>query len=258
MYWLRRLLVIGSALALVVAVGSLLTRGSDGSGGDGSAVQVSADRSSDSSPATTDKPKKSKPKKKKDKPTKAPLAQPSGPCAPSDIVVLPVVKDAVAGSPVTLRLRLSTRFSPACTWTVSADTLALKVTSGRDAIWSSQQCPRAVPTKEVVLRTAKPAWVSVSWSARRSTDECGGGLWALQGWYHLTAAPLAGEPQDVQFKLSTPQAPVITQSPSPSATKGKGTKGEGKKGGKKSGSGGESSPTDQPTGSPSGAVEPNG
>ena len=48
----------------------------------------------------------------------------------------------------------------ACTWRVSHDSLAVKITSGKDEIWSSRECPRAIPR-------------STSWSARRSAERRG-------------------------------------------------------------------------------------
>ena len=82
------------------------------------------------------------------------LAVPTGPCASSDVVVAPTLTEATAGSEILITLELSTRVAEACTWTVSPETLTMKITSGPDDIWSSRQCPTAIPTREVVVRRA--------------------------------------------------------------------------------------------------------
>ncbi len=250
-YWTRRLLIIGSALALVVGIGSLLNRSSNGTSANDTASRASSETSDSVTPGG-ESSSKSKPPKKTRKPKKTPLAQPDGPCRADDIEVTPVVKDAVAGGPVRVRLKLQTKVTPACSWQVSAETLTFKITSGADDIWSSRECPGAVRTRDVVLRQAKRVWMAVTWSAKRSDEGCSRLTeWALPGWYHLSVAALAGEPEEIQFELKRPEPEVITQSPEPNPPKDK-DKGKGN-----SGSGGQA-PSDQPTGSPSGAVEPNG
>ncbi len=254
-YWIRRMLLIGTALALTVGLGMTLTRLSDGSSGPGGAAVQAAAQSSAAPTAAdsqaSEKKKKSTKKKRKKKPAET-LPQPSGPCLASDVDATPVVKDAVAGGPVSVRFRIVTRLSLACTWQASSESLTMKITSGEDLIWSSQQCPRAIPTKDLVLRRSKASWLTMKWSAKRSDEDCGRATeWALPGWYHISVAPLGGEPEDVQFKLSLPEAEVITASPSPEQ------KQEGKKDSSKNG-GKNASPGVKPSASPSGAVEPNG
>src|SRR4029453_18633110 len=108
-------------------------------------------------------------KKKRSKPV---LAAPTGSCADADIAVTPTVPKAVAGRDVLLVLELRTIQAEACTWEVSPETLTLKITSGNDDIWASRQCPRAVPTRSVVVRSAVTTSVGVTWNGRRSDAEC--------------------------------------------------------------------------------------
>lgn len=219
-YWTRRLMVFGTAFLLVLGLARILTGGSDASSSEQPrAEQVAATPkatgASAPAPTATETRKQKKPKKKKTE--KAPvLAHPEGPCADSDVAVTPTVDQAVAGRTVFMVLELRTVTSAACTWRVSPDTLTLKVTSGRDQIWSSQQCPRAVPTKSVVIRSAVSTKVGIRWSGRRSDDGCTRLTeWALPGWYHVAAAALAGEPSDLQFELGRPTREVITRTPEP-------------------------------------------
>jgi hypothetical protein len=231
-YWTRRLLVIGTALALVVGIARLLTPSSDGRAPD-EAQQVAAQASASGTAAATGDgtKKKRKHKKKKDKtptpaaPTPPVLAVPTGPCTSSDVVVTPTLTEATAGAEVLVTLELTTRVAEACTWTVSPETLTMKITSGPDDIWSSRQCPAAIPTREVVVRRAVGSKLGVRWSGRRSDDDCSALTeWARPGYYHVVAAALAGEPSDLQVELVKPPRPVVTVTITPSPTPGGGQK----------------------------------
>ena len=144
------------------------------------------------------------------------LPEPQGSCLEQDVVVRPEVASAVAGRPVTVTLRLRTRMAEACTWELSPKTFTWKITSGPDEIWTSRECPRAVPTRELVVRRDTETTTDLVWGGRRSDTECSRLTeWALPGWYHATVAPLAGEPKDTQFELGTPTPATVTASPEP-------------------------------------------
>jgi len=215
-YWRRRLLVLGLGLALVLVVSNVFG-GDDGGQASGGnvATQVSGDPNGSapqgdetSEPA---KPKKPRKTKKPTTPQEPVLAQPDGPCADSDVVVTPSVEKAVAGRDVALTLELRTATAEACTWRVSANHVTMKITSGVDEIWTSRQCPRAVPVQDVVVRRAVTTFVDVVWNARRSDDGCPVQTdWALSGTYHVKAAALGGEPAEARFELERPSPEVIT------------------------------------------------
>src|SRR5690606_35944117 len=95
-------------------------------------------------------------------PSPAPLPQPDGPCKADEISAKPTVAKAVAGDKVLIRVKL-TSVSKACTFDVTSDSLAVRVTSGSDAIWSSQDCPKSVKAARVVVRSGKPAIAEVTW-----------------------------------------------------------------------------------------------
>lgn len=153
----------------------------------------------------------------KKKRTRPPLAMPTGPCQDSDVKVVPAVLDtAYAGEDVRLTLKLRTFESPACNWEVSAESVAVKLTSGNDRIWSSQECPAVVPTESVILRKRPATLVDVVWSGRRSDAECSRlTQWAQPGWYHVSAAAMGSEPESQQFELRSPAPITITPSPTP-------------------------------------------
>lgn len=144
------------------------------------------------------------------------LPEPQGSCLEQDVLVRPEVASAVAGRPVTVTLRLRTRVAEACTWELSSKTFTWKITSGPDEIWTSRECPRAVPTRELVVRRDTETTADLVWGGRRSDAECSRLTeWALPGWYHATVAPLAGEPKDTQFELASPTPATVTASPEP-------------------------------------------
>lgn len=245
-YWTRRLLVLGVALALVFGVKTLLGQAPQDPGAP-TARQVGGPASVElAEPTSTDdvavrageaaeakgergnekRGKQGKGKKAKDTPP--PLPEPKGVCLDPDVRVTPKVGRTQPGGGVPIDLELTSSLSEACTWKVSPKTVVVKLTSGSDRIWTSQECPRAIPTKEVVIRRDTPAVVSMTWGGRRSDADCAGD-WAMPGYYHVLAAPYGGTPVDVQFRLRRPQAPVITKTVKPKKPKTQAAKPKQKK-----------------------------
>lgn len=231
-YWTRRVLAL--VLALLVVFGASRLLGGEpvdpkrpvaqpAAASRSSAVPGPTPDAQPTSPATEEvkRPARgtkapSKQGKQPAKPKKTPLAAPSGPCAESDILVSPAVEGAVAGRDVVMALNLSTKSTPACTWEVSAENLVVRLTSGDDAIWTTQHCPGAVPTQNLVVRKEHLTKVNVRWSGQRSDEDCSRTTaWAEPGWYHVSSAALGGDPADKQFELTAPPRPTITPSPTP-------------------------------------------
>ena len=153
------------------------------------------------------------------------LAEPSGPCANSDVVVTPALTTAVGGSDIPITLNARTQETEACTWTASAETMTVTITSGTDHIWSSRECPASIAPTDVVVRRAVDTPLTVTWHARRSDETCSPVPdYAYPGWYHVEAAALGGEPTDVQFELVAPEAPVVTKTVEPKPGKAPGKK----------------------------------
>jgi hypothetical protein len=249
-YWTRRLFVLGTALLLVFGIARLLGNGSDAS--DDRTAQLASDTTATSTAPSVDVSTDSETPKpgKKDRRTKEPdptptLAAPTGTCSGADVAVTPKVENAVGGRPVLIVLQLRTMVSEACTWRVAPDSLAMSITSGDDDIWSSRECRKAIPVREVVVRKAVTTNIGVTWSAKRSDETCSRFTdWVGSGWYHVTAAALGGEPSDLQFELAKPTPATITRTitPSPTATA--------------TATGRPITPSGKPSGKPSGAVEP--
>jgi hypothetical protein len=225
-YWTRRVMVLGTAVVLVFGIARALGAGSDASSQSEPrerARQVAAVPTTtlglpELSPTATEPlGRRSEQKQKKEV---VPLATPEGTCEDEDVAVTPTVDHPVAGRDVRIVLELRTIVSEACTWEVSPEALTLKITSGKDEIWTSRHCPRAVPDEEVTLRREHTTRVDVTWDARRSDEECSKlTKWALPGWYHVAAAALAGEPSDLQFELERPDREHVTKTVEPKPKK---------------------------------------
>lgn len=267
-YWIRRAIVLSVPVVLVTALTLWLVGGSDGKGDDAD-KPVAKQAAAKTTPLPTETPTTTTGKrKKKHTPPPSPTApappQPTGPCAAADVKVVPSVPSPIGGSDVLIGLALSTKTSAPCTWSVSAESLTLKISSGSDDIWSSADCPTAIPVGDVVLSNEAPTPISVTWAGGRRSDEVCSVLtdWAMPGFYHVKASALGGNPKDVQFELVAPQPAVVTSTIPPEATPGA-TDGPTTESNTAPTQGGpaEGQPTDNgetPSGEPSGAVEPTG
>lgn len=220
-YWRRRLFVLGLAFSLVFVIARWLGGSSDGSSEEPAAEQagapvpatqtVTAGVESETPTAGT------RPSSASTKPT---LAAPEGTCAAEDVVVTPsVAAPAEGGDDVTLTLSLQTATAEACTWQVSRNSVAVKISKGTEELWNTRQCPRAVPSQSVVVRRAVATVVELTWNARESTVGCSPRTdWVLPGDYTISAAALGGEPASAEFTLRAPAPRTVTVTPKPSKT----------------------------------------
>ncbi|HEX5861337.1 MAG TPA: hypothetical protein VFY58_05815, partial [Nocardioides sp.] len=193
-YWMRRVMVLGTAVLLVFAIARVLGAGSDASSPPQAQERARTVAAAPTATVTlpTTSPATARPARPSEKKTRTPLPEPEGTCEDEDVAVTPSVEDPVAGSDVRIDLELRTIVAEACTWEVTPDSLTLKITSGDDEIWTSRHCPRAIDREEVTLRRDHTTTVDVTWDARRSDEECSElTSWALPGWYHVAAAALA-------------------------------------------------------------------
>lgn len=220
-YWFRRLLVLGVACALVIGIARLLDWTTDGGGGEQAAVVASTPGPS-ATPVPGKKQKKTQdgPAERKDEGDddgKEKLAQPEGRCADEDVVVTPTVKEANAGSPVEIVLELTTVESDACIWEVSPESVFVNIDGEDGTLWSSQQCPAAIPTERVVPRREQAAKVSLWWAGKESDEECSRWTpWVLEGVYTVIAAARGSvTPIPTGFVLGGAVAPTVTETPTP-------------------------------------------
>ena len=216
-YWFRRLLVLGTALALVFAVARLLDHGDDGAPAKASTVGVTAGRT----PTPTALPTSRVTAKvtAKPTPTVVPPAQPDGPCATDEVTITPVEGTAPAGSTVPLVLQL-TGIRPACTFQVNPQSVVARVSTSKGKVWSTQDCPSAVARTTVVVRSAAPTTIQVAWNGRSSDARCSRTTaWALPGAYQVAAAAIGSEPSTAAIRLTVPERPVVIKTVEPKKPK---------------------------------------
>ncbi|WP_235736929.1 hypothetical protein [Nocardioides alcanivorans] len=216
-YWVRRGVVLGVVFLLVFTLTRIFSGGSDG---DDKATARQASGKTSEQVQPTDDASTDEPKKKKKKQQKPVLAAPDGPCDPAEVSIGATLKSTPAGADVIeIPLELTTDRA-ACTFVVSQRTVALKITSGDDLIWSSQHCGKALGSHDVIVRRAEPAVVTIGWQeGRRSSEGCVLGGWAMPGGYHAISATFGGEPTDQYFELTAAKPEVITKTRKPKKTK---------------------------------------
>lgn len=207
-YWTRRLLLVAVAILVISLIWWVLGRIS------GSAEEPTAGPSADApasgghTSAETDETDSATPphpgnggrnqgrqnpggKNHEDTPDRPPPvpAEPTGDCDPEDVAMNIVVSDAPSGKPNPADLVFTSLGTPACTLAISPGSLVLRVTSGSDVVWSSDDCPDDVLAKEIVVRQDPPTTYRFTWNGHRSTDSCRepGGV-ALPGGYWVEAA----------------------------------------------------------------------
>ena len=162
-----------------------------GSKSKASRPQTSPRTSPDRSPATGNGPAVSRP------------ARPSGPCDPATTRLELDVSDAEAGDANAATLLFSSTRARACTLDITAKTLAVRVTSGPDVVWSSEHCPDALRAKRIVVRSDPPTAYEFVWNGRRSAEGCGAvSELPAPGGYWVEAALIGGDPQRAFFDLT--------------------------------------------------------
>lgn len=234
-YWRRRLFVLGLAASLVLVVANWLGAGSDGESSGAPVARQAAGQVEPSQTITVSSQPRDKPGRRAQQrrpeqgPTYDPavLAEPEGNCDPADVRVTPAVGTAEAGDPVTVGLELQTLTAEACYFRVGPDKVSVKITDGSTEVWTSRECPDAVPDESVVVRRVVATVVEMSWDARESDSGCTKRReWVRWGDFTIAAAALGGEPEESTFDLVRPTPETVTVPPEG----GRGDRGEGDRG----------------------------
>ncbi|MEJ7743925.1 MAG: hypothetical protein WKF73_16140 [Nocardioidaceae bacterium] len=133
------------------------------------------------------------------------LPEPSGDCSLADVTLEIAVAKAAAepGAGTTATLNFASTGEPACTLDITPDSLALRVTSGADAVWTSQDCPDSVLAQQLVVRSEDATPYQFDWDGRRSVLNCQGkGEVAAAGGYWIEAALVGSTIERSYFEIS--------------------------------------------------------
>jgi hypothetical protein len=208
-YWFRRGLVLAVVVVLVILLARLFGGGDDTKNAAATDPQQNPPASAPvTAPVTTPSATptstsgttpSTKPSTVSTKPTKT-TPPTELPCRGSDVTLsaLPASRKIVSGS----ALNFVVQFTPAgdgCKATVGADTLTVTVTSGKDLIWSTTQCAKAIQTATIVVAKGKQAAVTVPWNGQRSRPGCLPGQPVAKPGTYVVKAEYEG-------RLSTAQA----------------------------------------------------
>lgn len=236
-YWVRRLLLLLVAVALVWGVTRLVgSVGSDEQAGADPSPAVQEVEETPTATATPDEePRLTKRERRRERlrqerqeqrerreanrvrTVNAVLDTPEGACDLTQVSVLPSVPpEQQAGGEVDLSLALSTEQPMTCSLELDADRLLLSITGDDEQVWSSTRCRRAIPEQTVVLRPFWTTTVEVPWTGQRSGGRCSPSAdFADPGSYVLQAAVLTGEPAAADFTLLAPPPPPPPPDPKP-------------------------------------------
>lgn len=219
-YWVRRLLLLGIAVLLVVGVQRLLSyEGVD----DEPAVAATTAGAPFELPTLTVLPSPSDGMVIKPNRRKASLPKPDGPCDPQDLLVTPVIEAAHVIRPVQIILELTTTTSEACEFEVSGETVAVNVsmlTGARELLWSTQDCPAALPETTVVARRDVPGRAVAEWNGKMSDERCSLlPAWVVKGNYLVEAVALGGtRTGEQEFEMQGPVRETVTTTATPTPT----------------------------------------
>lgn len=220
--------MLSIVLLLIVGISRVFFNGSDGT--DDSAKPVADEPTATVTVTPTPSAEPSKKagqasgggNNKPQKPKSSAPPEPTGECSPADIVVEPAVTDGYSYDNVTIPLQLRTVKASACTWKLSSDALQVRISQkGGDLVWSTVDCPKAVPTKEIVVRRDVVTTLPLTWTGRRVVaGECTGhGPWVKPNFFVIVAAALGGEPASATFGLYKPGTALSRTEPDSPATR---------------------------------------
>jgi hypothetical protein len=139
---------------------------------------------------------------RKNKKKKAPLLAPTGGCDVADVALAIEVSDVKQGRANPISLLMTGPQGTACTQAITPSTLVLRITSGDDVVWNSDDCPDKLLASEVVVRADPPGSYEFNWNGRRSTGSCAGvGAFAKPGGYWVEAALIGADSHKAFFDV---------------------------------------------------------
>ncbi|GAA1596751.1 hypothetical protein GCM10009789_58410 [Kribbella sancticallisti] len=185
-YWFRRALVLAVLVTLVIVLTSWIGGGSDPK--NTAATSPEQDLSAtptvepSSTPTTTPDAKSTK------KPSETPKTSETPKdlkCTGNDvrIDVVPAHRTLATGNSMNLVVQLSA-VGDECKAAIDPSRLSVTITSGKDQIWTTDQCGQVMQRATLVLAKGKQSTTTMLWNGRRSRPGClPGQLEAKPGTY---------------------------------------------------------------------------
>ena len=161
---------------------------------------TSTSTASDKKSTTSKTP--SKDSKTKKKPTKKPTKQPVyAACDGSDLrTTLTGDRTVKLGKKTTFALSVINGGKKTCKVAVTPSDATLTIVSGDDRIWSTKDCPAALPAAQRTLLPEHALGWKVTWSGQRSGEDCSTSKVAPEKGYYWAIASFDGA-DDVRFRV---------------------------------------------------------
>jgi hypothetical protein len=218
-YWARRGLVFAATTIFVLALALII--GGPGSGSAATPSPASADSASpaaaspsaleavptpsvvDISASATPKPSATTNRKLKASIRKPQQAAPAS-CATKELrPTLTAKRRIVPQHPTTFQLSLINGSAQTCVARVTRKNFQLKINSGSDRIWSTDDCPSMVKTVSRKLRSEHAVAWSLTWNGKRSKSRCKSASQSLHPGRYVATAQLDGaEPVKLRMVLN--------------------------------------------------------
>jgi cytoskeletal protein RodZ len=202
-YWFRRGLVLAVVVVLIILISNLFGGGGDAQNAAASNPQPNPTTAPPASaPSTT--PTAATSSKPTKKPTETPTPKPTKTTPPTDlpckgtdlnVAALPANRKIVSGSMLNFVVQL-TPAGDGCKATT--DNLTITVTSGKDLIWSTSQCEKAIQNATLVVAKGKQSAVTVPWDGHRSRPGCLPGQPVAKPGTYVVKAEYAGRQSGAQ------------------------------------------------------------
>lgn len=189
-YWRRRVALL-AAVVLFLLVGAYACSGDEAKSTAGSRAPTKGPTAAP--PTTTSaaaKPTPTPTRTPSPKPKPTPSANPAAACPDSALKVAATVdrKRYGAGTRPVLTLSVTNSGKVACTRDLGQKARELRLTSGNDRVWSSDDCSPGGAADRVVLKAGERRTFTVTWARRRSKPGCPGGqAVAAPGTYRVVA-----------------------------------------------------------------------
>lgn len=196
-YWRRRVLV-GLVVLVLLLVGLKACGGDDG---ETQSLAASPQPRSSASPAAASP---SASPAASASPAGSPSPQPIGACGDAALQVT-VEADAPsykAGAAPRFALRVVNTSSRPCRRALGPDAVEIRVFSGEDRIWSSDDCNKATGQGVMELAPNDPRQMTVQWPGKRTKPGCDVGDVARPGTYRVSARVGAIVRQGTVFSIT--------------------------------------------------------
>lgn len=207
-YWVRRALLAVAAIVILVLLFRVI-----GGGNDQKPTAASAPADTPSASSTFSVPEESAgpagtlasspTTPVTSEPSSTPTSKPvkdDGRCKTGSVTVsvAPTARRVSTGRPLNVHVSLSTARADGCAAAVDPARLVVTVTSGKDRIWTTAHCGKAIARATLALAAGKPSTTTVSWDGRRSAANCPANQPAARPGTYVVQAVYAGTPSALQ------------------------------------------------------------